>query len=187
MVETERKKPTLEELKEIINSRETTGRFNLTPRVDLAIRQSEAEEDSEIALRELADDVFKREKENHPELTTNRQRMRFIQKDTFKWTNSKLALHLGLSEDEIRHFDRKGMRERELNKFRRQFEGLFSIASVLSRMVDEVIDRRGALVNPNGLLSDLGVGEIIKTGEIDKAVAITEKTFQHVQSANYLG
>lgn len=181
------RKPTIEQLRGIISLNETSGGFNLTPRLDLAIRQSEAEEDSEIKLREAADEVFKREKEYHPELDTNRERMWFIEKTTFKWSHGKLSTYLGISENEVRTYDERGLKDKELDMFRHQFEGLFSIASILSRMVDEIEDRRGALVKPNGLLSDLGVGQIIKAGEIDKAVAITERAFQHIQSANYLG
>jgi len=178
-------KPTLEELRRVIDSPiQTTGRFNLTPNVALAIPQSETEEDSKIALRELANGVFEREKGYHPKLKTNREMMRFIQKDTFKWDYAQLASYLGLSRDQVKKFDRIGIKEKQLDKFRERFEGLFAIGSILLKHVDEAIDRKGALVTPNGLLSDLGVGEIIKAGRINTAVSITERTFKKFHEEN---
>ena len=62
-----------------------------------------------------------------------------------------------------------------ISPFVEQFEGMFVIACVLEKRVQAergINPRRDALVRPNGLLSDLGVGPIIRAGKINIATNI---------------
>lgn len=129
-------------------------------------------------LQVIVDDVVKREIDHHPDLNSRRKKLIFIQ-ETFGWNTVEVAHILRVSEDEARRFlSRRGIRNNEFEQIEEQFNGTFAITSIIAAHVEGLLPRRDALVRPNALLEDLGIKEMLKKGEVNKAVAITEQSFK---------
>jgi hypothetical protein len=129
----------------------------------------------------IFDDVVKRELDHHKELNSRRKKLIFIQ-DTFQfWNPVELGNILRVDEKTIRRFlSRRGIRNEEYQEVQKQFEGVFAITSIIESHVSGLLPRRDALIRPNALLQDSGAKQMLKLGEVEKAVAVAERTFKFI-------
>lgn len=132
-------------------------------------------------LNVIFDDVVKREIEHHPELSSRRKKLIFIQETFQFWNPVELGNVLRVDEKTIRRFlSRRGIRNEEYQQIQKQFEGVFAVTSIIENHVEGLLPRRDALVRPNALLQDSGAKQMLKLGEVEKAVAVAERTFKFV-------
>lgn len=132
-------------------------------------------------LNVIFDDVVKREIEHHKELNSRRKQLIFIQETFQFWNPVELGNVLRVDEKTIRRFlSRRGIRNEEYQQIQKQFEGTFAITSIIEKHVEGLLPRRDALVRPNALLQDSGAKQMLKLGEVEKAVAVAEKTFKFI-------
>lgn len=132
-------------------------------------------------LEVIFDDVVKREIEHHKELNSRRKKLIFIQETFQFWNPVELGNVLRVDEKTIRRFlSRRGIRNEEYQQIQKQFEGTFAITSIIESHVEGLLPRRDALVRPNALLQDSGAKQMLKLGEVEKAVAVAEKTFKFI-------
>jgi hypothetical protein len=129
----------------------------------------------------IFDDVVKREIDHHPELNSRRKKLIFVQETFQFWNPVELGNVLNVDEKTIRRFlSRRGIRNEEYEAVQKQFEGVFAVTSIIEHHVQGLLPRRDALVKPNALLQDSGVKQMLKLGEVEKAVVVAERTFRHI-------
>lgn len=207
-----RGKPTLDELRTIAKSKPVpTGKFRITPRItdiEAVFPIIRMDEDTDKALADQANMAFidqlkKHVKEKgHIELLGKLARLKFIRGSLRYGANPRLARHLrittiekdrkgdhrlaqylGITENQVQRGDLRGRRKKEIARFEERFNGLFALSSILAESVEDVIDRRIALETPNGKLSNVSVGDAIKAGYINIAVAIALEAVRHNESS----
>lgn len=143
--------------------------------------QELAPEDKGVELSDFTGDAIKREFEYHPELDSVREQLIFIQ-DTFEWTVIPLKNALGIEEYQARHYLKRGVQKKALEKFEGRFRNMFAIASILDRQFpekEEVFKRRGILRKPNPLFDDRTGMDLLFNNESDRVLAVMERTFRH--------
>lgn len=197
--------PTPEQLRVIIGSPPPiTGEFNLTPSVDVAIPTARMYEDTDEALGDQASAAYDEElrkhvvNKGHTELIQKRARLRLI-RGSLGYGDHRLAKHmritardvqegdrrlaqyLGITANQVQRGDLRGRRKKEVNRFEQRFNGLFTLSSILTEFVDDIIDRRVDLVTPNGKLSDVSIGKVVEHGYINIAVCIALETVRQNQ------
>ncbi len=132
-------------------------------------------------LQVIFDDVVKRETEYHPELTSRRKKLIFIQESFGWWGPMEIAHILGIDEKHARRFlSRRGIRNNELEELEERFNAAFAITSIIEKHVPGIILRRDILFKRNALLNDNGIKKMLEMGEGRKAVFVAEKTFRHI-------
>lgn len=191
---------TLDQLRGIVDKPFiSTGEFRLNP-VALDIEGSlpavRMDEDTDEALADQANTAYTDELRKHVEIKGNIEllgkhaRLNFI-RGSLGYGDHRLARHLaitrsekdkkgdlrfaqylGITENQVQRSDLRGRRKKEVARFEQRFNGLFALSSILVESVEDVIDRRVALETPSGKLSDVSVGDAIKVGYINIAVAI---------------
>ena len=140
--------------------------------------QELAPEDKGVDLSDFTGDAIKREFEYHPELDSVREQLIFIQ-DTFEWTVIPLKNALGIEEYQARHYLKRGVHKKALEKFEDRFRNIFAIASILNRQFpekEEVFKRRPT---PNPLFDDRTGMDLLFNNESDRVLAVMERTFRH--------
>lgn len=144
-----------------------------------------ASEDRGVDLSDFTGDAVKREFEYHPELDSLREQLIFVQ-DTFEWTVIPLKNVLGITETQARHYLKRGIQKKALEKFEQRFRNVFAIASILERQYPEKEDvflRRNILRKPNPLFEERTAMELLQNGESDRVLAVIERSFRHNKEA----
>ncbi len=173
----------------------TSGEFTLTPTFDMVVDQY-----VEMDLSKEATEIYQAEQDVHPEIFTKKKHeskshferrkniktmMGFVQ-NAFVWKDGeRLATNLNTNPMRVLLKGYTGPRkhDRAVN-FQKRLKGMFTITSILERYVDEAIDRRSAIANVNGLISDIRMMDIMKAGKFNAATCITQETVRHWSESN---
>ena len=141
----------------------------------------EVNPESNYELEVIFDDVVKREIEYHKELPSRRKKLIFMQETFQFWNPTELGHIIGVDEKTVRRFlSRRGIRNDEYEQAQKRFEGAFAVISIIEHHVSGLLPRRDALVKPNALLENIGAKQMLKIGEVEKAVFVAERTFKHI-------
>lgn len=139
-----------------------------------------SDRDQGIELADFTDTAAEREWDRRPELKSRRKKLIFFQ-DKFGWNEMQVAHALGVSQTEAHKFlSRRGIQNQEFQAIRDRFMEVFATLSIVENHVEEYELRKRVLTKPNDLLKGLGAYDFIMAGETKRALAVAERTFNHV-------
>jgi hypothetical protein len=192
----EGQKPGLENLREAIARAPLleTGEYQLLPSLDMVVDKY-----TEMGYRNDAFAIYQLEQDAHPEIFVRKKgeskshfavrknikaQMAFIQNAMAWHDGHDLGAYLGVKDSS--RVLKKGyngpMKVEAREDFLKRLRGTFTIASILQRYINDkryvgnAIDRRAAIENVNGLVSDVRLKTIMRGGKFNVAVCVTQLT-----------
>jgi hypothetical protein len=144
----------------------------------LEIYQWETDAHPEIFVKK------RREGKKHFEARKNiRAQMAFVQKAMAWHDGEDLASYLGTDSSRVLKKGYCGPMKKEAREdFLKRLRGMFTITSILERYVNDhsrvgsALDRRAAIADVNGFVSDVRLKTIMRGGKFNVAVCITQLT-----------
>ena len=170
-----------------------TGEFHLFPTLYMIIDRY-----TEMNYRQEALDIYQAEKDTHPEIFAKKKRegkshfasrknikaqMAFVQSAIAWHDGEDLAAYLGVNSSQVLKKGYCGPRKEEAREdFLKRLRGMFTITSILERYINDeryvgnALERRAAIANVNGLVSDVRLKTVMRGGKFNVAVCVTQLT-----------
>jgi hypothetical protein len=144
--------------------------------------------------------IYQLEQDAHPEIFIKKRgeskshfsarknikaQMAFIQ-NAMTWHDGRdLAAYLGAADSSkvLKKGYHGPMKAEAREDFLKRLRGMFTITSILERYLDSPFDKRAALAQVNGLISDVRVKYMLRAGKTNTLVCITTETVRQFEEA----